>query len=59
LLRDLPRNFAANLAHGLLGMTGFYLLAAPTFVPAYIYMMSDSNVAVWTIAEPRFDPRSA
>jgi MFS family permease len=44
--RDLPRNFAANLAHGLMGMTGFYLLAAPTFVPAYIYLLSGSKVAV-------------
>jgi len=44
--RDLPRNFAANLAHGLMGMTGFYLLAAPTFVPAYIYLLSGSKLAV-------------
>ena len=44
--RDPPRNFAANLAHGLMGMTGFYLLAAPTFVPAYIYLLSGSKLAV-------------
>ncbi|MCW5232794.1 MFS transporter [Verminephrobacter eiseniae] len=46
VLRDLPRNFAANLAHGMLGMTGFRLMSAPTFVPAYIYMLSGSKLAV-------------
>ena len=46
VMRDLPRNFAANLAHGMLGMTGFRLMSAPTFVPAYIYMLSGSKVAV-------------
>src|SRR6218665_3134055 len=46
VLRDLPRNFAASLAHGMLGMTGFRLMSAPTFVPAYIYMLSGSKLAV-------------
>lgn len=46
VLRDLPRNFAANLAHGMLGMTGFRLMSAPTFVPAYIYLLSGSKLAV-------------
>ena len=32
--QNLKRNFAANLAHGLLGQTGFRLVTAPTFVPA-------------------------
>jgi MFS family permease len=46
VLRDLPRNYAANLVHGLLGLTGFRLVAAPTFVPAYIYLLSRSERAV-------------
>jgi MFS family permease len=46
VIRDLPRNFAANLAHGMLGMTGFRLMSAPTFVPAYIFMLSGSKIAV-------------
>ena len=44
--RNLPRNYVANLAHGLLGQTGFRLISAPTFVPAYIYGLSGSEVAV-------------
>ncbi len=44
--RDLPRNFAANLVHGMLGVTGFRLVTAPTFVPAYIYLLSGSKIAV-------------
>lgn len=43
---NLRRNFAANLAHGLLGQTGFRLVTAPTFVPAYIYLLSGSEFAV-------------
>lgn len=46
VMRDLPRNFAANLAHGMLGVTGFRLVTAPTFVPAYIFLLSDSKAAV-------------
>jgi MFS family permease len=44
--RDLPRNFAANLAHGMFGLTGFRLMYAPTFVPAYVFALSGSKVAV-------------
>ena len=33
--RDLPRNFAALLVHGLLGQTGFRLVNAPTFLPHF------------------------
>ncbi|OUS04934.1 MFS transporter [Gammaproteobacteria bacterium 54_18_T64] len=45
--RNLKRNFAAHLAHGLLGQTGFRLLTAPTFLPAYVMLLSmGSNVAV-------------
>lgn len=43
---NLKRNFAANLAHGLLGQTGFRLVTAPTFVPAYIYLLSGSEFMV-------------
>jgi MFS family permease len=44
--KNLPRNYAANLAHGLLGQTGFRLVTAPTFVPAYIFLLSGSELAV-------------
>ena len=45
--RNLNRNFAAHLAHGLLGQTGFRLLNAPTFLPAYVLLLSNgSNIAV-------------
>lgn len=44
--RDLPRNYAANLVHGLLGQTGFRLVNAPTFLPAFIFVLSGSHAAV-------------
>jgi MFS family permease len=44
--RDLPRNYAANLVHGLLGQTGFRLVNAPTFLPAFIFILSGSHAAV-------------
>lgn len=53
-LRDLPRNYAANLAHGMLGVTGFRLLSAPTFVPAYIYLLSGSKLAVGLALSAQF-----
>ena len=44
---NLKRNFTAHLAHGLLGQTGFRLLTAPTFLPAYVLLLSNgSTVAV-------------
>ncbi len=44
---SLPRNFAVHLVHGLLGQTGFRLVSTPTFVPAYILLLSGgSDVAV-------------
>ena len=52
--RDLPRNFLANLAHGMLGQTGFILMSAPTFVPAYIYSLSESKVAVGLVLGAQF-----
>lgn len=53
-LRDLPRNYAASLAHGMLGVTGFRLLSAPTFVPAYIYLLSGSKIAVGLALSAQF-----
>ncbi len=44
--RYLRGNYLAMLAHGLLGQTGFRLIMAPTFVPAYIYVLSGSELVV-------------
>lgn len=41
--RNLTRNFVAHLMHGMLGQTGFRLIMAPTFVPAYIMMLSGGS----------------
>ena len=46
VLANLPRNYAANYLHGMLGMTGFRLVNAPTFVPAYLNYLSGSDVIV-------------
>lgn len=43
---NLRRNTVASFAHGMLGMTGFRLIAAPTFVPSYIFMLTGSSFAV-------------
>jgi MFS family permease len=43
---NLPRNYGAHLVHGLLGQTGFRLIHAPTFVPAYVFLLSGSDLAV-------------
>ena len=42
---NLPRNFAAHLAHGLLGQTGMRLINAPTFVPLYIANLAGFDAA--------------
>lgn len=34
------------MLHGLFGQTGFRLVSAPTFLPAYLFMLSGSDVAV-------------
>jgi MFS family permease len=48
--RNLTRNYLGHLAHGLLGQTGFRLLNAPTFLPAYVMFLSGgSNLAVGVI----------
>jgi MFS family permease len=44
--RNLKRNYAGHFVHGMLGMTGFRLVNAPTFVPAYLHVLSGSDVAV-------------
>lgn len=44
--RNLTRNFVVHLIHGMLGQTGFRLLNAPTFLPAYVLFLSGSDVAV-------------
>ncbi|MEO1935772.1 MAG: MFS transporter [Myxococcales bacterium] len=44
--RNLSRNYAAHLLHGLLGQTGFRLVNAPTFLPAYILLLSGSEFMV-------------
>lgn len=41
--KDLPRNFAVHLMHGMFGQTGFRLIMAPTFIPAYIMMLSGGS----------------
>jgi len=42
--RNLKRNFAGHFVHGMLGMTGFRLINAPTFVPAWLHLLSGSDV---------------
>lgn len=43
---NLQRNYVGNFAHGMLGMTGFRLVNAPTFLPAYLHLVSGSNFIV-------------
>jgi MFS family permease len=43
---DLGRNYAAHLAHGLFGQVGFRLINAPTFLPAYVLLLSGSEFVV-------------
>ena len=44
--RSLPRNVAAQLFNGMFGQTGFRLVQAPTFLPAYLHALSGSDVVV-------------
>lgn len=44
--QHLNRNIAAQLAHGMLGQTGFRLFSAPTFLPVYLYALSGSEFIV-------------
>ena len=41
--RNLTWNFSAHLFHGMLGQTGFRLINAPTFLPAYIMLLSGGS----------------
>ena len=43
---NLRRNYLAHYLHGMLGMTGFRLINAPTFLPAYLHAVSGSNAIV-------------
>ena len=44
--RHLRRNFTGHFIHGMLGMTGFRLLYAPTFIPTYIHRLTGSDALV-------------
>ncbi|MDG2332978.1 MAG: MFS transporter [Myxococcota bacterium] len=44
--RNLSRNYVAHVLHGLLGQTGFRLVNAPTFLPAYVLLLSGSEFIV-------------
>jgi MFS family permease len=44
--RNLRRNMVANLMHGILGMTGFRIIYAPTLIPAYLQLISGSPLIV-------------
>jgi MFS family permease len=44
--RNLRRNYVAHVLHGLLGQTGFRLVNAPTFLPAYVLLLSGSEFIV-------------
>ncbi len=44
--KNLPRNFAGHFMHGMLGMTGFRLFNAPTFLPAYLHLITGSDLLV-------------
>lgn len=41
--RHLKRNIAVQMAHGMLGQTGFRLFNAPTFLPIYLYSISGGS----------------
>jgi len=43
---NLRRNYAAHFIHGMLGMTGFRLIYAPTFIPTYIHRLTGSDALV-------------
>ncbi|HEV2649828.1 MAG TPA: MFS transporter [Rhizomicrobium sp.] len=44
--KNLRRNYAGHYIHGMLGMTGFRLVNAPTFIPAYLHVLSGSDLVV-------------
>ena len=42
----LKRNIIVQLLHGMLGQTGFRIITAPTFMPAYLFSISGSELFV-------------
>ena len=46
VLANLRRNYTANFIHGMLGLTGFRLIYAPTFIPAYIHRLTGNDALV-------------
>ena len=46
IFANLKRNYIANFVHGMLGMTGFRLIYAPTFVPTYLFQLTGSTALV-------------
>ena len=56
---NLRRNFIAHFFHGMLGMTGFRLIYAPTFMPTYIHRLTGSRSdSVRTTAPCAPNPRA-
>ena len=43
---NLRRNYVGHYVHGMLGMTGFRLVNAPTFIPAYLHALTGSDAIV-------------
>ena len=44
--RNLRRNIGVQMAHGMLGQTGFRLFNAPTFLPVYLFALTGSEFFV-------------
>lgn len=44
---NLNRNYIASFVHGMLGLTGFRIVFAPTFIPAYLHLLAVS--APWFV----------
>ena len=44
--RHLLRNSTAQVVHGIFGQTGFRLVEAPTFLPAFLFSLSGSDLVV-------------
>jgi signal transduction histidine kinase/predicted MFS family arabinose efflux permease len=47
--KNLSRNYVSQLMHGMLAMTGFRLVNTPTFVPAYLFLLSHSPIVVGVV----------
>ena len=43
---NLRNNYISHFSHGMLGMTGFRIMMAPTFLPAYLFTLTGSNFLV-------------